>query len=344
MTAIDISYYQGHPNFTQVKASGVSLVIMKAADGEGAHIVDDSVYTVNRAAARAVGLSVGSYYFNGPAVSPAAAADHMWAIIDWQPGDVVAIDVEGSMAWNPAQVLEWVNRIKAYGVPDMANLVYMSSSVTKAHDWSAVVGAGAQLWVAQYGPNDGSPHGSPSIACWPDWVLWQYTSNATCPGVSGRVDTNQISSGWTPVPPIEEISMEQIFHIADGSGTHVTNGQYYYWLDGLSFPVGPLSGTLTTQGDLYRLNTLQKVPVQDIGGGTYEFYANLLTVSAQAYADAHGGSSSGGATVAQVTSIVGAAVTPLPTKTDLTAALTSTASLIDAHTDTALAGLHLSAS
>ena len=94
MTFIDTSYWQGHPDFAAVKASGVSLVIMKAADGEQ-HLYVDSVYVANRAAARAVGLAVGSYFFNGPAASPSASADYYLSVIDYQPGDMVALDVEG---------------------------------------------------------------------------------------------------------------------------------------------------------------------------------------------------------------------------------------------------------
>lgn len=225
MTAIDISYWQSHPNFAQVKAAGVTLVIMKAADGEGKSIVDDSVYVANRTAARAQGLAVGSYYFNGPAVSPTAAADHMMGIIDWHDGDVVAIDVEGAagIVWNPGQVLQWVNQIKAHGVPPQAILVYMSSSLTKSQNWAAVVATGARLWVAQYGTNNGQPQGAPSIGYWPSWTLWQYTSVATCPGVSGHVDTNQIAAGWTPAsttPITEDEDMGKVSNIgvtADGS-------------------------------------------------------------------------------------------------------------------------------
>ena len=188
MTVIDISQWQGHPDFAQVKASGVSRVIMRAADGEG-HLFVDSVYVANRTAARAAGLAVGSYFFNGPAATPTASADYYIAAIDYQPGDVVAVDVEGvaGVMWNPGQVLEFVNRVKA--VLGVAPLVYMSASVTWAQDWSAVVATGAPLWVAQYGP-------APTVGYWGSWALWQYTSAGSCPGITGRVDISQISASF----------------------------------------------------------------------------------------------------------------------------------------------------
>lgn len=208
MTVIDISYWQGHPDFAQVKAAGVSLVIMKCGGGEGGRLYTDSVYLANRSAARAHGIPVGSYFFNGP-VAPTAAADFQWSIIDWRPGDIVALDVENSTGvtrWAPAQVLAWVNRILAHGVPASQILVYMSSSVTQLRvtpralpgsAWLDVVATGVGLWVAQYGTNSGTPQLAPSIAGWSSWALWQYTSTATCPGIAGHVDTNQIAPGWS---------------------------------------------------------------------------------------------------------------------------------------------------
>ena len=93
MPAIDTSSWNGHPDFGQVKASGVTLVIGKASDGELGRLTHDSVYAANRDAARAAGLRVGAYFFNGP-VDPTAAADDLFAISDYRPGDVLAIDVE----------------------------------------------------------------------------------------------------------------------------------------------------------------------------------------------------------------------------------------------------------
>ena len=197
MTAIDISYWQHYPDFAQVRASGVSLVIMKCGGGEGGNLNGDSVYVVNRAAARAQGLAVGSYFFNGP-VDPIAAADFQFRIIDWHSGDVVAIDVEDSgnqPHWNPSQVLAWCQRILAHGVPADRVLVYMSAGLLSL-GWGAVAGLGVGLWVAQYGPNDGAQHSTPGSGPWSHWSLWQYTSAKGCPGIVGNVDTNIMSSSW----------------------------------------------------------------------------------------------------------------------------------------------------
>ena len=228
MSAIDISYWQHHPDFAQIRNSGVSLVIMKCGGGEGGSVYTDSVYVANRNAARAVGLAVGSYFFNGP-VDPVAAADYQFNVIDWRAGDVVAIDVENSgnqQHWNPGQVLAWCQRMVAHGVPANRLLVYMSSSLLGA-GWGAVALAGTRLWVAQYGSNDGAAHSTPGSGPWPSWALWQYTSVATVPGIVGDVDMNQISptfasSAETILIPTRPLGADTMRVIRSASGTIAT--------------------------------------------------------------------------------------------------------------------------
>jgi len=228
MSAIDISYWQHHPDFSQAPGAGVSLVILKCGGGESGNLYTDSVYVANRDAARAAGLAVGSYFFNGP-VDPTAAADHQFSVIDWRPGDVVAIDVENNgnqPHWNPGQVLAWCQRMLAHGVPADRLLVYMSSSLLTA-GWNAVVALGVGLWVAQYGPNDGNAHSIPSCAPWPSWSLWQYTSVATMPGISGLIDMNQISptfasSGESILIPTRPLGADTMRVIRSASGTIAT--------------------------------------------------------------------------------------------------------------------------
>jgi GH25 family lysozyme M1 (1,4-beta-N-acetylmuramidase) len=198
MTAIDTSFFQHHPDYAQVKMSGITLGIMKAVDVEAGFPSIDSVYFANRAAERAAGLRVGSYLFNGP-MNPTAAAHYFWSVIDWKPGEIAAIDVENALGvnrWNPAQVFEFCSILIGHGIPAGLILAYMSSSVTRAYDWSPVVALGVELWVAQYNANDGTVGAAPALAHWPSWALWQWTSVGTVPGISGRVDMNQINPSF----------------------------------------------------------------------------------------------------------------------------------------------------
>lgn len=189
---IDISYWQHHPDFNQIKAYGVSRVIMKALDAETGHISGDSVFVANRDMARSVGLSVGAYLFNGP-IDPVVAADALFSFSEWRPGDVLALDIEnfsGGVHCTPEQAYAWTARIISHGVPASSILIYMNSDVLRNSNWSAVAGLGTRLWIAYYGSNDGTPRGTPPTGPWGSYGLWQYTSVGSVPGISGSVDMN----------------------------------------------------------------------------------------------------------------------------------------------------------
>jgi GH25 family lysozyme M1 (1,4-beta-N-acetylmuramidase) len=238
MTAIDISRYQGAPNFAQVKTA-VSLVIAKQGGADDG-LYTDRQWASNLVGIRAAGLALGSYFFNGPGASPVTAADYQWAAIDYRPGDLVVIDVEGSagIAWSPAQVLAWCQRMLAHGVRAVDLGMYISASPLRSQDWSAVASLGVFLWVASYGSNSGSPGILPTIRWWSAWSLWQYTSNGSVPGIAGRVDMSQIASGFPPAPkPKKELDdMDyKYFQRPDGPGSKTQ-----WMLTGVQFPEGAL--------------------------------------------------------------------------------------------------------
>ena len=196
MTVIDISTYQGVVDFAALKAAGVSRVIAKMGGGD-AGVYVDSRWVANLAGIRANGLALGTYFFNGPGDTPTQAADFQFQNIDWQPGDWAVIDVEGhGIAYSPAQAFEWAQRMLSHGVPASDVLIYMSRSVENTEDFSAIASLHVQPWIADYGANTGQPGTPPHTVNWPSWALWQYTSNGTIPGITGRVDLSLESPAW----------------------------------------------------------------------------------------------------------------------------------------------------
>ena len=196
MTVIDISRYQGAVDFNAVKGDGVSRVIAKMGGGD-AGVYVDARWASNRDGIRAAGLDLGSYFFNGPGDTPTQAADFQFANIDWRPGDLVVIDVEGhGVAYSPAQAYEWATRMRTHGVPASDLMIYISRSVENGQDFSQIKSLGVELWVADYGTNTGQPGTPPRTVNWPSWALWQYTSNGSVAGVPGRVDMSQIAPEW----------------------------------------------------------------------------------------------------------------------------------------------------
>lgn len=198
MTVVDISYWDGPITaavFRDWAAAGVTRVIIKAGGG------DDGVYKSSyhdQQAGAAFGiLPRDRYWFNGEDGSVEAQMDFYANILAGAGGVALAAgeepwyDVEseaGETRWTPAQVVEAANRLTSHGFGPKGTGVYMSSSVTQAEDWQPVVDLGLDLWVAQYGTNNGQQQGSPQISYWKTYKYWQYTSVGHLPGYNGNLD------------------------------------------------------------------------------------------------------------------------------------------------------------
>lgn len=194
MVAIDISYSQStNIDFVALRAAGVDTVIMKTGGSNTGSQYVDSKYRWFEPRARAAGMRIGHYWFNGFG-DPISDADFFVNnLYDFRAGDLLALDCEseGSMPyWTPAKANPFRDRVRQR--TNTICDVYMSSSVTKAQNWSSTA-AGSGLWVAQYGTNSGAPQGSPNISYWSTYKLWQYTSNATFGGYAGRLDANIVN-------------------------------------------------------------------------------------------------------------------------------------------------------
>lgn len=186
----DLSRWQGTVDFAHLGTSGTVLKVGGSDDGR----YIDRAYKSFAAAARSAKKHLGHYWFNG-AGDPATDARYFLAnLTAYHDEDLLVLDLEGSYLWTPSKALTWFKTVKA-AKPKARLVAYMSASVTREHDWSALVKYGVQLWVASYGSNTGSrPAGTPDIACWSKFLLWQYTSIGRLNGISGDVDLD-----WSPV-------------------------------------------------------------------------------------------------------------------------------------------------
>jgi LysM repeat protein len=138
---------------------------------------------------------LGHYYYNGYADPTTAANSFVNGLVSYQPGDPLVYDAEESRFVSPAKVQAWVQQVRSRLGADANVYVYMSSSVTRAYNWSSVAASGVKLWVANYGSNNGAYHGSPSVAYWDKWLIHQYTSVGRVTGYNGSLDTNLARSG-----------------------------------------------------------------------------------------------------------------------------------------------------
>ena len=151
------------------------FIICKATEGCG--YVDptcDIKYQMNKNAGKLLGV----YHFARPDLgnSPEAEAEFFVNNIKGYLYEaIIALDWESVNKWDVAWAKRWLDKVKE--LTSVKPLIYMSSSVTFAYDWSDVVRGDYGLWVANYGNNDGSNHGCPAVGYWGVVAMLQYTSN-----------------------------------------------------------------------------------------------------------------------------------------------------------------------
>lgn len=185
----DLGTTQGSFDFAEYAAKGGLWVALKM----GGSNASDSPYVapayldqLNRA--RTVGMRLVHYWFNGDAngVTPTQAAEFFFANSPFLQGDVIALDIEdeddtGTKAWTPAKAMEFARAVDSLR-PGLRGLLYMSDSLADREEWDELVAYGWKLWSASWGDNDGDPNEPPVTDDWPEYLVWQYTSNETVPG------------------------------------------------------------------------------------------------------------------------------------------------------------------
>lgn len=193
---IDVSHWQGTINWSMVAAAGKRFAFLKAS--EATDFVD-TTYPTNRSRAKAVGILVGAYHFARPDGTPGdaiAEADHFVNTASPASGDllpVLDLETTGGLTTTPLQawVRDFMNRV--YERTGIRGAIYVSPAF-----WSTYMGNTASfalegydvLWIAHW--TTASQPTMPA-ANWAGegWTFWQYTSDGSVPGISGRVDLNR---------------------------------------------------------------------------------------------------------------------------------------------------------
>jgi lysozyme len=197
---IDVSAFQGHPDFRKVADSGRRFVHIKATEG-GDTI--NPFYRQQQADAREAGLHSGFYHFlrPRPGRNGAVEADWFWRHVEGVKGGEngaellrLTADIEASL---------FTKVVKGETVVDAApTLHYAEQFLTRLErlathepilytfpsfitDWGARF-KDYRLWIAHPGVS------KPTLPRpWTSWVEWQDNFHGRAPGVAGDVDTDR---------------------------------------------------------------------------------------------------------------------------------------------------------
>lgn len=226
LQGVDLSRYQSQVrkvsvDFKALAAEGQQFMIARVGSSEGCPprrvIVqrNDSAYAQHVYAARAAGLKVGHYWFNGQGTPTADAAYFVSQLRGYKSGDPVVLDIEPHYSWHwnadknkyvckhqntwsQVDALKWVSQVRS-ALPNANVFVYMGRHTLNSQNWT-VLALTTKLWYASYGNNTGQPGDEPEVKYWPTWTIWQYTNKGALAAVTGKhpeVDRNIAkSNAW----------------------------------------------------------------------------------------------------------------------------------------------------
>jgi lysozyme len=200
---IDVSHYQGQPDFARVYDAERSFIYLKCLDGiHGA----DATFTANRKAAHAGKLLVGAYHFFRPTQDAGAQADAFCAIVgSIQPGELPPmLDIEEAPAngvtdtWPSLVLTDRLAAIARFIQDVETGLGVRPILYTRRGFWNTMLAGSAefaacQLWLAEYrvpaGDSD-APHLPQGFT---SWTFWQYSGTGACDGVQGQCDLDRFN-------------------------------------------------------------------------------------------------------------------------------------------------------
>lgn len=185
---IDVSSYQGNPDWTKVKKSGVEFAILRIHQKNGA----DTSFEHNYKGCKSNAIPVGGYKYSY-ALTPAQALEEAEDTLSVLAGRGLDFPVFYDLEWSSQRKLgsaviekiaeAFLNRIKkaGYKVGIYCNMDWYQSVLSdalKKYD----------CWIARYPASD---NGTVQEKLRPNvGVGWQYSSKGKVPGINGSVDMN----------------------------------------------------------------------------------------------------------------------------------------------------------
>lgn len=263
LNGIDISRYQGEPDFSKVK-DAVDFVIMRAGYGRYASQIDES-FERNYSQCKKYGIPCGAYWFSYAKSANEAkqeASAFLAAVKDKKFEYPIYYDIEGDSLINKSTVSAMCSAF-CTELEDAGYFagIYISRSPAQQYLTDEVRDKYA-LWIAEYNSqlNWSGPVG-----------MWQYSSTGRINGISGNVDLN---TAYTDYP--------QIITIGGFNGYDKPDDENAKILDSSGFKQGDKSLGVLAYKQMLIIAKKQKIITQSVddnssfGEGTLKATNRLL--------------------------------------------------------------------
>ncbi|NFB57925.1 glycosyl hydrolase [Clostridium botulinum] len=187
LKGIDISMHNNTIDFTKVKNSGTSVVIIKST--EGVQYVDPFL-NQHYQGAKAAGLNIGFYHFMSEKTNPSQQAVDFWNAIKGKQFNIIpTLDIETNNMGRSSKgisdrCMEFLTKFKTLSGYDC--MIYTGGYFGRDNLDSRV--KKYKGWIAHYGVNTPMQTGFMAIG-------HQYTEDGRVNGVNTRVDMNNFTDG-----------------------------------------------------------------------------------------------------------------------------------------------------
>ncbi len=198
---IDVSAYQGKPDWKQVKQSGMEFAILRILNSKG----KDTSFEHNYAGCKAAGIRRGVYRYSY-ALTEAQAQKEAREVIEALAGRKLELGVWLDLEWSRQRALgsAKVKKIAGAWMKVIRDAGYACNIYCNT-DWYKNVcgGLNAKYWIARYPAED---DGTIKESLRPNMgeVGWQYSSKGKVSGISGNVDMDICYDTVVPAPEPEE--------------------------------------------------------------------------------------------------------------------------------------------
>jgi GH25 family lysozyme M1 (1,4-beta-N-acetylmuramidase) len=280
---IDVSSYQGSPNWSSVYGSGVSFAYVKATQG---NYYTDPSFASDMSGATGAGIIAGAYdYADFNNVSAVAEANYFLSVA--QPYVTQGylrpmLGIGGTTSMTQAQVSSWVNTWiqTVYNATKVDTVIYTNQSFASTYLNSTVTGN--QLFIDSWNGQNPSTGQPSAITPWSKWALWQYSDTGSVPGISGAVDmdvANGAAATWV-IPNLvasanAAFSSGQVVDVAATGGVQVWNT---YTSDG-TYTTEPNGTSGTVESKPVFMNGVERYQVKYSDGTTGWSAASDLTTT-----------------------------------------------------------------